>query len=170
MKNVVVAITGSIAAFKACQLVSDLKKKDIDINVIMTKNSLNFVSPLTFETLSGNKVGLDTFDLAEDHTVEHISLAKKADVFVIAPCDANVIGKIANGIADDLLTSTIMATKAVKILCPAMNTNMLLNPIVQKNIKKLKEEGYIFIESETGRLACNDIGKGKLADINIIGA
>lgn len=167
-KTVVIGVSASIAAYKAAQIVSDLKKKDYDVHVILTKNSLNFVGEATFETLSNNKVSIDTFEKNLYHDVEHISLAKKADVFVIAPADANVIGKIANGIADDMLTTTIMAANCVKIICPAMNTNMLNNPIVQNNIKKLKEYGYIFVDSAVGRLACNDIGNGKLADISDI--
>lgn len=168
MRNIIVGVTGGIAAFKAAQLVSDLKKMGHNIDVIMSKNAAEFIAPLTFETLSHNKVSTDTFDRNFQYDVHHISLAKKADVFVIAPATANVIAKIANGIADDMLTTTFLASTCPKIICPAMNTNMLNNPITQANINKCKEYGISVVNSENGLLACGDIGDGKLADLEII--
>jgi phosphopantothenoylcysteine decarboxylase / phosphopantothenate---cysteine ligase len=167
-KCIVVGVTGGIAAFKTCQLVSNLKKKDYDIHVIMTKNATEFVSPLTFETLSGNRVSIDTFDRNFEYNVQHISLAKKADCFVIAPATANVIAKITHGLADDMLTTTFLAASCKKIICPAMNTGMLNNPVTIENINKCKELGYTIIDAESGLLACGDEGKGKLANIDII--
>ena len=137
-KNIIVGVSGGIAAYKACDVVSKLKKQGFEIDVIMTKNAQEFVSPLTFQTLSNRKVVTDMFERPSDWNVEHIELAKKADVFVIVPATANIIGKIANGIADDMLTTTIMATEAKKVIVPAMNTKMYHNPIVQENIIKLK--------------------------------
>ena len=167
-KTVVVGVTGGIAAFKTCQLVSDLGKMNFDVHVIMTKNACEFIAPLTFETLSHNRVSVDTFDKNYLYDVNHISLAKKCDVFIIAPCSANVIGKIANGICDDMLTTTLMATTCPKIICPAMNTAMLENVIVQDNIERLKKYGIQIVESISGLLACLDVGKGKLADNDVI--
>lgn len=163
-KNIIVGVTGGIAAYKAVDLVSRLKKKRAHVEVIMTENATKFVSPLTFQTLASNPVYVDMFKEPRNYDVEHISLAKKADVFIIAPATANVIGKIANGIADDLLTTTIMATKSKVIFAPAMNTNMYLNPIVQKNMEYLRGFGYEFIEPGSGMLACNDIGPGRMAE------
>lgn len=163
-KCVVLGVTGGIAAYKACDLVSRLKKLGIDVNVIMTKGATKFVQPLTFESLSGNPVAVDLFDTPSHWDIEHIAWAKKADVFVVAPASANFIGKVAGGIADDMLTTTVMATKAPVLIAPAMNTNMYLNPIVQDNMTKLKSYGYHFISPESGRLACNDIGLGKLVN------
>jgi phosphopantothenoylcysteine decarboxylase/phosphopantothenate--cysteine ligase len=163
-KCVVLGVTGGIAAYKACDLVSRLKKLGIDIRVIMTKGATQFVQPLTFESLSGNPVAVDLFDTPSHWEIEHIAWAKKADVFVVAPASANFIGKVANGIADDMLTTTVMATKAPVLIAPAMNTNMYLNPIVQDNMTKLKAYGYHFISPESGRLACNDLGIGKLVN------
>lgn len=163
-KTVVLGVTGCIAAYKACEIVSSLKKLNYDVRVIMTQNATEFVSPLTFETLSNNKVVVSTFEKNREFNVEHISYAKLADIFVVAPATANVISKIADGIADDMLTTTIMATKALKIICPAMNTAMYENPLFQQNLKKLKDLGYLIIEPESGPLACGDIGKGRLAD------
>src|SRR5690606_18022150 len=162
--NVIEGVCGGIAAYKAADLVSRLKKQNANVDVIMTENATKFVSPLTFQTLSNNPVYVDMFAEPKHFDVEHISLAKKADVFIIAPATANIIGKIANGIADDLLTTTIMATRAKVIFAPAMNTNMYLNPIVQKNMEYLRELGYEFIEPGTGLLACKDYGPGRMAE------
>lgn len=167
-KNIVVGVSGGIAAYKACDVVSKLKKQGFKIDVIMTKNAQEFVSPLTFQTLSNQKVVTDMFETPSDWNVEHIELAKKADVFVIVPATANIIGKIANGIADDMITTTIMATEAKKVIVPAMNTKMYHNPIVQENILKLKRHGYYFIEPVSGLLACGDTGKGKMEDPTVI--
>ena len=163
-KNVIVGVCGGIAVYKVADLVSRLKKQNANVDVIMTENATKFVSPLTFQTLASSPVYVHMFAEPKHYDVEHISLAKKADVFIIAPATANVIGKIANGIADDLLTTTIMATKAKVIFAPAMNTNMYLNPIVQKNISYLKELGYEFIDPGTGLLACKDYGPGRMAE------
>lgn len=163
-KNVVFGVTGGIAVYKAADIVSRLKKLCINVHVIMTKSAQEFVQPLTFQSLSQNYVVTDMFAEPKTWDVEHISLAQKADLFLIAPATANVIGKIANGIADDMLTTTVMATKAPVLIAPAMNTNMYENPIVQENIQRLEALGYIFIEPASGRLACGDYGKGKLAD------
>ena len=167
-KNIVVGVSGGIAAYKACDVVSKLKKQGFEIDVIMTKNAQEFVSPLTFQTLSNQTVVTDMFETPSDWNVEHIELAKKADVFVIVPATANIIGKIANGIADDMITTTIMATEAKKVIVPAMNTKMYHNPIVQENILKLKRHGYYFIEPVSGLLACGDTGKGKMEDPTVI--
>jgi phosphopantothenoylcysteine decarboxylase/phosphopantothenate--cysteine ligase len=161
-KTVVLGVTGSIAAYKMANVASMLVKLHADVHVIMTHNATNFINPITFETLTGNKCLVDTFDRNFQFNVEHVSLAKKADIFMVAPASANVIGKIANGIADDMLTTTIMAAKCPKLISPAMNTNMLENPIVQDNIKKLQSYGYEIIDSASGYLACGDTGKGKL--------
>lgn len=167
-KTVVLGVSGGIAAYKACDIVSKLRKEDINVNVIMTKHAAEFVSALTFQSLSQNSVAVDMFDQVENWDIEHISLAKKADVFLIAPATANIIGKIANGIADDMLSTTVMATKAPVLIAPAMNTNMYENTITQTNISKLKSLDYKFIEPRYGRLACGDIGQGKLADTDLI--
>ncbi|WP_027307412.1 bifunctional phosphopantothenoylcysteine decarboxylase/phosphopantothenate--cysteine ligase CoaBC [Caloramator sp. ALD01] len=163
-KNVVIGVSGGIACYKALDIVSRLKKKGINVYVIMTESATEFVAPLSFQSLSQNYVVVDMFEDPKTWEVEHISLAEKADVFVIAPATANVIGKIANGIADDMLTTTVMATKAPVLIAPAMNTNMYENKIVQRNIECLKSMGYYFIEPESGRLACGAVGKGKLAE------
>lgn len=167
-KTVVIGITGSIAAYKIADLVSQLIKLRADVHVIMTENATHFINPITFETLTNNKCLIDTFDRNFEFHVEHISLAKKADVFMIAPASANIIGKIANGIADDMLTTTIMAAKCKKLIAPAMNTNMFENPIVQDNISKLIHYGYEIIAPESGRLACGDTGSGKLASPSLL--
>ncbi|KGJ50334.1 phosphopantothenoylcysteine decarboxylase [Clostridium sp. NCR] len=167
-KTVVIGVCGGIAVYKACDLVSKLKKTGVNVHVIMTKSATEFVAPLTFQTLSQNYVVEDMFESPKTWDVEHISLAKKADVFVLAPATANVIGKVANGIADDMLTTTIMATKAKVLIAPAMNTNMYENPVVQRNMKTLKDLDYKFVEPESGRLACGDIGSGKLASVDTI--
>jgi phosphopantothenoylcysteine decarboxylase/phosphopantothenate--cysteine ligase len=163
-KTIVIGVCGGIAAYKACDLVSRLKKLNAEIKVIMTKSATEFISPMTFQTLSSNKVCIEMFETVDHWDVEHISIAKAADVFLVVPATANVIGKIAGGIADDMLTTTIMATTAPKIIAPAMNSNMYLNPIVQKNMSYLKSLGYHFVEPDSGILACGDIGVGKLAD------
>ncbi len=167
-KTVVLGVCGGIAAYKALEIVSFLKKKDIDIHVIMTEAAEKFVTPLSFQALSQNMVSTDMFSEPKAFEIQHISLAQKADVMLIAPATANFIGKAASGIADDLLTTTIMATKAPIVVAPAMNTNMYLNPVVQKNIEKLKEHGYKFINPGSGRLACGDTGEGKLAEVDEI--
>lgn len=167
-KTVVVGITGSIAAYKMADLCHTLKKMGADVHVIMTKNATEFISPLTFETLTNNKCITDTFDRNFMYNVEHVSLAKKADIFVVAPASANIISKIANGICDDMLTTTICAFRGKKLIAPAMNTNMYLNPIIEENILKLKKFDYEIIEPVEGLLACDDIGKGKLAPIDLI--
>jgi len=163
-RNIVLGVTGGIAAYKAADVASRLMKLNGNVKVIMTKNSLEFVRPLTFQSITNNYVIKDMFDEPRTWDVEHISLAKEADLFLISPATANFIGKIANGIADDMLTTTVMATKATVMIAPAMNTNMYLNPIVQENISKLKKLGYKFIEPKSGRLACGDVGVGKLED------
>lgn len=165
---VCIGVSGGIAAYKALDIVSALRKKDIDVRVIMTESATKFVTPLTFQSLSQNMVTTDMFAEPKAFEIQHISLAKRADVFLVAPATANIIGKVANGIADDMLSTTIMATKAKVIFAPAMNTNMYENKIVQSNIDKLKGLGYEFIEPASGRLACGDEGKGKLADVNTI--
>ena len=167
-KTVVIGVCGGIAAYKACDLVSKLKKVGVNVHVIMTKSATEFVTPLTFQTLSQNYVVEDMFESPKTWDVEHVSLAKKADVFVLAPATANVIGKVANGIADDMLTTTVMATKAKVLVAPAMNTNMYQNVVVQRNIQILKDLDYKFVEPESGRLACGDIGSGKLASVDTI--
>lgn len=167
-KKIVMGVTGGIAAYKACELVSRLKKLNADVHVIMTDSAAKFVTPLTFQSLSLNQVAVDMFDGPRYWEIEHISLAKLADVLVIAPATANIIGKLAVGIADDMLSTTVMATKAQVIIAPAMNTNMYENPVLQKNIRILKEFGYSIISPEEGRLACGDVGKGKMAAPSVI--
>ena len=164
MKNVVLGVTGGIACYKSCEIVSRLNNFGFGVDGIMTQHACEFVQPLTFETLSSRPVVTDMFDRKHPWEVEHISLAKKASVFVIAPATANIIGKLANGIADDMLSTTAMATKSKIIIAPAMNTNMYENPVVQENMQKLKQRGYIFVEPVAGRLACGDVGKGKMAE------
>lgn len=163
-RNVVLGVTGGIACYKAADVVSRLKKEDIEVDVIMTKNACEFIDPLTFRTLSKNPVVTSTFAAPEAWKVGHVALAQKADVFLIAPATANVIGKVANGIADDMLTTTIMASRAKIVFAPAMNVNMYENVIVQENIAKLKKLGYFFVEPGSGLLACGDIGKGRMAE------
>lgn len=167
-KTVVLAVTGSIAAYKIATLASQLSKLHANVQVLMTKNATNFINPITFETLTGNKCLVDTFDRNFQFSVEHVSLAKMADVVMIAPASANVIGKIAHGIADDMLTTTVMACKCKKILAPAMNTNMFENPIVQDNLKTLERYGYEVIQPAVGLLACKDVGKGKMPEPEIL--
>lgn len=167
-KCVVLGLTGSIAAYKIANLASALVKLHADVQVIMTKNACNFINPITFETLTGNKCLVDTFDRNFQYSVEHVSLAKKADIFMVAPASANVIGKMANGIADDMLTTTILACKCKKLVSPAMNTNMFENPIVQDNLKKLQQFGFEIIQPATGYLACGDTGAGKMPEPEVL--
>lgn len=167
-KNIVLGITGSIAAYKACDITSAFKESGFDITVVMTSQAKEFVSKLTFETLSGNKVIDDMFSSPEEWDVKHISLAKKADLIVIAPATANIISKIACGISDDALTTLVLATKAPVIIAPAMNNNMYENRIIQENISKLKKMGYIFVGPIKGHLACGDIAMGHIAKVEDI--
>lgn len=163
-KTVLLGVTGSIAAYKIAYLASALKKLHADVHVLMTKNATNFINPITFESLTGNKCLVDTFDRNFQFQVEHVSIAKKADVVMIAPASANVIGKLAHGIADDMLTTTVIACKCKKIISPAMNTNMFENPIVQDNLKILEHYGYEVIQPASGYLACGDTGAGKMPE------
>ena len=163
-KTVLLGITGSIAAYKIAYLASALHKLHADVHVLMTENATNFINPITFETLTGNKCLVDTFDRNFQFQVEHVSIAKKADVVMIAPASANVIGKLSNGLADDMLTTTVMACRCQKILAPAMNTAMYENPVVQDNIRKLKNYGYEVITPASGYLACGDTGAGKMPE------
>ncbi len=167
-KNIILAVTGSIAAYKIAYLASMLKKLEADVTVLMTENAVNFINPITFETLTGNKCLIDTFDRNFEYNVEHVSLAKRTDVVLVAPATANLIGKLANGIADDMLTTTVMACECKKIVAPAMNTHMYHNPIVQDNIKKLQHYGMEVVTPDTGYLACGDIGEGKMPSEHIL--
>lgn len=167
-KTILLGVTGSIAAYKIASLASALKKQGADVHVLMTKNATNFINPITFESLTGNKCLVDTFDRNFQFQVEHVSIAKKADAVMVAPASANVIGKIAHGIADDMLTTTVMACKCPIMISPAMNTNMYTNPIVQDNLKTLKKYGYEVIEPATGYLACGDTGAGKMPEPEVL--
>jgi phosphopantothenoylcysteine decarboxylase/phosphopantothenate--cysteine ligase len=167
-KCVVLGVTGSIAAYKTAYLASALKKQHCEVHVILTKNATEFITPLTFETLTGNKCLIDTFDRDFEFDVKHISIAKKADLILIAPASANVIAKLANGIADDMLSTTVLASKAVKLVSPAMNTNMYQNPITQDNLLKLQGYGFEIIKPATGLLACNDVGEGKIPEPEVL--
>lgn len=167
-RTVVLAVTGSIAAYKMANLASMLVKLKADVQVLMTQNATQFINPITFETLTGHKCLIDTFGRNFQYSVEHVALAKRADVVLIAPASANVIGKVANGIADDMLTTTVMACPCPKIISPAMNTNMYENSIVQENLEKLRRHGYTIIEPEVGLLACKDIGAGKLPSEQVL--
>lgn len=167
-KTLVLGVTGSIAAYKMANVASMLVKLNADVHVIMTKNATNFINPIAFETLTGHKCLVDTFDRNFEFNVEHVSLAAKADLFLIAPASANIIGKIACGIADDMLSTTVMAAKCPVLLSPAMNTNMYENPIVQRNLNTLKEYGYHIIEPDSGRLACGTSGAGKLPSEDVL--
>ncbi|PXV95414.1 phosphopantothenoylcysteine decarboxylase/phosphopantothenate--cysteine ligase [Lachnotalea glycerini] len=167
-KTVILGVTGSIAAYKIASLASMLVKQHADVNVIMTKNATHFINPITFESLTGNQCLVDTFDRNFQYNVEHVALAKKADVCLIAPASANVIGKMANGIADDMLTTTVLACKCKKIVAPAMNTNMYTNPIVMDNTDRLKEYGFEVIKADSGYLACGDIGEGKMPSPEVL--
>lgn len=167
-KTIVLGVTGSIASYKIANLTSILVKQGCDVHVIMTKNATNFINPITFETLTNNKCIVDTFDRNFQFHVAHVSLAKKCDCMLIAPASANIIGKVANGIADDMLSTTIMACKSPVMFAPAMNTAMYENRIVQDNMKKLKSYGYEIIEADSGYLACGDTGKGKMPSEEVL--
>ncbi len=167
-KTIVLGVTGGIAAYKIANLASMLVKLHCDVHVIMTQNATNFITPITFETLTNNKCLIDTFDRNFQFHVEHVALAKRADVVMIAPATANVIGKLAHGIADDMLTTTVLACTCKKFVAPAMNTQMYRNPIVQDNMKTLKQYGFELIEPATGFLACRDVGEGKLPDPEVL--
>jgi len=169
MKNILLGITGSIAAYKAADLANQLTKIGYNVEVVMTESAMKFITPLTLQALTKNKVYTDMFDEFTPDEIKHISLAKKADVCIIAPATANIIGKIANGIADDFLSTVVMALKGKPVfIAPAMNTNMYENSIVQENIEKLKARGYFIIEPKESRLACGDLGKGAMADVGEI--
>lgn len=167
-KTVLLGVTGSIAAYKIASLASALKKLHADVHVLMTENAVNFIHPITFESLTGNKCLIDTFDRNFEYSVEHVSLAKKADVVMVAPASANVIGKLAHGIADDMLTTTVMACRCKKIIAPAMNTNMFENPVVQDNMKILEKYGWTVISPACGYLACGDTGQGKMPEPELL--
>ena len=167
-KTIVLGVTGGIAAYKSANLASMLVKLHADVHVIMTQNATHFITPMTFETLTNNKCIVDTFDRNFSFDVKHVSLAKRGDLFVVAPCTANVIGKLAHGICDDMLTTTMLATKAPKLIAPAMNTGMWENPILQDNLTKLQGYGYHIIEPIIGRLACGDTGTGKMNSEEVI--
>ena len=163
-KTVLLGVTGGIAAYKAAALASALVKLHANVEVVMTKNATEFIAPLTFEQLTGNRVSVDTFDRNFVHKVEHISLAKRTDLVIVAPATANIIAKFAHGIADDMLSTTVLACRCPKLIAPAMNTNMYENPITQDNIEKLRHYGFEVIEPASGRLACGDVGAGKLPE------
>ena len=165
---IVLGVAGGIAAYKACELLRLLQKRGMDVYVVMTKNATHFVSPLTFETLSGHPVAVDTFERPATWEVEHIALAKRADLFLIAPATANIIGKMANGIADDMLSTTVMATRAPVMIAPAMNTGMWENVATQHNLETLAARGVHIVTPATGYLACGDTGAGKLEDVAVI--
>lgn len=167
-KTIVLGVTGGIAAFKAAQLASDLIKKDYDVEVILTKNATQFIAPLTFEALIDHNVVVDTFEKVQNRSIHHISIAKKADLFILVPASANVIAKVAHGIADDMLTTTFLACNKQKVICPAMNTQMYENPITQENLQRCRNLGYAILEPAVGHLACGDTGKGKLCDLQDI--
>ena len=167
-KHIVLGVTGSIAAYKIASLASMLKKKQADVTVIMTQNATNFINPITFETLTGNKCLVDTFDRNFRYSVEHVALAKQADVFLVAPASANVIAKAANGLADDMLTTTLLACTCPKIVAPAMNTRMFQNEIVQDNLKRLEHYGMEVIHPASGYLACGDTGEGKMPEPEVL--
>lgn len=167
-KTIVLGVTGGIAAFKAAQLASDLIKKDYDVEVILTKNATQFIAPLTFEALIDHNVVVDTFEKVQNRSIHHISIAKKADLFILVPASANVIAKVAHGIADDMLTTTFLACNKQKVICPAMNTQMYENPITQENLQRCRDLGYAILEPAVGHLACGDTGKGKLCDLQDI--
>lgn len=163
-KNIVLGVSGGIAAYKSCTLVREFVKRGANVDVVMTANATQFVTPLTMETLSNNPVSVDMFATHDHRDVEHVSLAKKADLFVVAPATANVVGKYANGIADDMLTTTLMATNAPVVICPAMNVNMYNSAAYRANVATLKKRGVYFVDAESGFLACGDVGQGRLAE------
>ena len=166
--NIVIGMCGGIACYKICTVIRELKKLNFDVDVIMTKNATKFITPLTIKSLSNRPAIVDMFHETDNFDIEHISLAQKADIILIAPATANMIGKIANGIADDMLSTVVMATRAKVIIAPAMNNNMYTNPIVEQNIKKLKEFSYLFVDPQVGELACGTTAIGKLADTKTI--
>jgi len=168
MKTILLGVTGSIAAYKACELTRQFVKDNCDVHVIMTKNAAELVTPLTFKTLSKNPVSIDLFTETSEWRPEHISLAERGDLMIIAPATANIIAKIAHGIADDALSSTILAFKGRKIIAPSMNTAMLANPVTQENISTLRKRDFIIIDPEDGELACGEVGTGRLAPIEQI--
>jgi len=169
VKNIILGVTGSIAAYKAADITNKLVKNGFDVHVVMTEGATKFIAPLTFQSLSGNKVSVDIFQEKEPSEIKHINLSQQAHAFLIAPITANVIGKLASGIADDMLTCLGLSTHGIpKIIAPAMNTRMYENSIVQENIEKLKKHGYKVIEPRTSRLACGIVGKGALADVDDI--
>ncbi|HZX14755.1 MAG TPA: flavoprotein, partial [Thermodesulfobacteriota bacterium] len=159
-KNIILGVTGGIAAYKACELTRSLINGEANVQIIMTKNATEFISPLTFQTLSRKRVATDVFDLEWEAEIGHISLADSADLLVVAPATANFIGKVASGIADDLLTTVLMAVRSPVMICPAMNVNMYSNPVVQENIEKLRKRGFIIVDPAEGDLACGYEGKG----------
>lgn len=167
-KTILLGVTGSIAAYKTANLASLLVKQHCDVHVLMTANATEFISPITFETLTNNKVPVDTFDRNFQYNTEHIALAKRADLVVIAPATANVIAKLANGIADDMLTTTVLACRCNKIIAPAMNTAMYENPVTQENLNKLKSFGWKVITPASGWLACGDVGLGKMPEPELL--
>ena len=167
-KTVVLGVTGSIAAYKIANLTSMLVKLHADVHVLMTKNATNFINPITFETLTNHKCLVDTFDRNFNYNIEHVALGDKADVVLVAPASANVIAKMAHGIADDMLTTTVLACHCKKIVAPAMNTNMYDNPVTQDNLEILRGYGMEVIEPDTGRLACNTVGKGKMPSEEVL--
>ncbi|MBL7157668.1 MAG: phosphopantothenoylcysteine decarboxylase [Candidatus Omnitrophica bacterium] len=168
MKNIILGITGSIAAYKTCDIINRLKKKGYNVICVITEEAEEFITPLTLETLSGNKVYKDMFKLPDKRDTIHVSLAKKADLIVISPATANIIAKLASGICDDLLTSVVISSKSPVLIAPAMNDNMYKHKITQKNIQELKKIGYKFIDPTVGHLACGYVGVGHLADLNQI--
>lgn len=167
-KTIVLGVTGSIAAYKIANLTSMLTKLHADVHVLMTENATNFINPITFETLTGHKCLVDTFDRNFNYNIEHVALGTKADIALVAPASANIIAKMAHGIADDMLSTTLLACKCKKIVAPAMNVNMYENPVTQANIQKLRDFGMIVVEPETGMLACKAVGKGKMPSENIL--
>ncbi len=167
-KTIVLGVTGSIAAYKIANLTSMLTKLHADVHVLMTENATNFINPITFETLTGHKCLVDTFDRNFNYNIEHVALGTKADIALVAPASANIIAKMAHGIADDMLSTTLLACKCKKIVAPAMNVNMYENPMTQANIQKLRDFGMIVVEPETGMLACKAVGKGKMPSENIL--
>ena len=167
-KHALVAVTGGIAAYKAAEVVSQLQKSGVDVSVIMTKNACEFVTPLTFEALTGKKVYTDTFDYSSDATIKHITLAQEADVFVVVPATANVIAKMAHGIADDMVTSTFLAATCPVVVCPAMHANMFANAATQANIKTIEGRGMVIVGPGEGRLASGEVARGTLASVEEI--
>jgi phosphopantothenoylcysteine decarboxylase / phosphopantothenate---cysteine ligase len=167
-KEIVLGVTGSVAIYKACEIIRRLKERSVNVSVIMAREAEQFIQPVLFQSLSGNRVYTGLFEQTEGWDIEHISLAENARAIIVAPATANIIGKIAAGICDDLLTCVVCATKAPVLICPAMNENMYRNKIVQENCRKLKSLGYAFVEPKKGQLACGKVGVGCLAEVDII--